>query len=225
MRKIGCAALAALLLSAVGPGVGSAQTNPRIMLEKSPAYALNNEVRAFRVPVTNSAGTIRFFDVVVRLTVNAQGIVAPSAVVSATASPSVTTGVIPPGTYRASDGTVCTATNITLQGGRIQSFFNCVRANAPQFSFNVTTGTVTSGHPHLAQLTAASITKLGDVGTYTWGVVTGVVTSQAMAGCVSFVLGNTVGAKTNGNVVALSVFLLGQPNPTFQCGVTLTKQP
>jgi hypothetical protein len=60
------------------------------MLEKSQSYALDNYVRAFRVPTTNSTGTIRYYDVTIKLVVNPDGTLNPVANVSASLSPAVT---------------------------------------------------------------------------------------------------------------------------------------
>lgn len=89
-------------------------------MEKSANYTFGNEVRAFRVPTTDSAGKINYYDVVIKLTVGQTGVIASTANVTATNSLNPPTSVsILPDTYKASDGTVCTATNFTLTSGRI----------------------------------------------------------------------------------------------------------
>jgi len=208
-------AMAATLL----PAAALAAT-PAAMLEKSMSYAIGNEVKAFRVPTQNSAGTIKYYDVTVELTVNNDGTLNPLADVTAALSPSVTTGVIPPGTYKAPDGATCSVTNMTLTNGRIQSFFTCTRTNSNRFEMSVATGGVTAGHPYLALLQASGIDKLGDASTYTWGTITN--GDFNVGSCGNFGTAFRVGAKTNGNQLILSVFNSNAP-ATFRCSATFTK--
>jgi hypothetical protein len=157
------------LFSVFLPSGAIGQANPRILLEKSASYALDNKMRAFRAPVTNSAGVVKYYDVTVTLGVNTNGVVMPSASVAATPSlPIPSTGVIPPGTYKASDGDTCTVTNIVLTNGRIQSFFSC-KDGARVFELSLATGPVSAGHPFLDALLAAGINARPDVNTPTPG--------------------------------------------------------
>ncbi len=194
---------------------------PSIMLEKSQSYALDNYVRAFRVPTTNSNGTIQYYDVTITLGVGTDGKPNPVANVSASLSPVVTTGVIVPGTYKATDGATCKVTNMTLTNGRIQSFFTCTQKNAVAFELSVATGPVTAGHPYLTQLVTAGIDKRPDVGTYTWGLTTNGTFSVGT--CGNFGIRWPVGAKTNGSQLILSIFYGN--NGSLSCGGTFTKQP
>jgi hypothetical protein len=163
------------LLSAVLPTVAQAAT-PRAMLEKSATYALDNQVRAFRVPVQGSTEPIKFYDVTIQLEVLPNGTLDPLADVIATLSPTVTTGVIAPGTYKSLDNaTTCTVTNITLSNARIQSFLNCTYngASPPRLSnVSVATGSISAGHPFQAPLVAAGLHTRPDANTFTWGLVT-----------------------------------------------------
>ena len=195
---------------------------PSIMLEKSQSYVLGNYVRAFRVPTKNSTGTIRYYDVTIKLVVNPDGTLNPVANVSASLSPAVTTGVIVPGTYKAPDGsTPCKVTNMTLTNGRIQSFFTCNSDNPYFFEFSVVTGPVTAGHPYLNELVAAGINQRADVGTYTWGLITN--HAFYSLGCGGWLpRGDPVGAKTDGSRLILSFF---DTQGSFQCNYTFIKQP
>lgn len=212
-----------LFLSTLIPSVVLGQPNPRIMLEKSQSYALDNKVRAFRVPVTNSAGVVKYYDVTVTLGVNTAGVVSPTATVLATPSPNVPTGVVVPGTYRATDGTTCVVTNFTLTNGRIQSFFSCLDngvATAPH-QLSVATGPISAGHPYLTQLVAAGIHTHPDVNTYTWGLTTN---GTFYVGTCRGFSGYPVGAKTNGSQLILSIFYYVAPG-NFMCSATFTKLP
>jgi hypothetical protein len=194
------------------------------MLEKSTSYALDNKVRAFRVPVTDSNGVVKYYDLTIYLGVGSLGTINPAATAVATPSPSITTGVIVPGTYKAADGTTCVVTNITLPNGRIQSFFSCLDnglTTAPH-QLSVATGPVTAGHPFLPTLVAAGIDVLSNVTDYTWGVTTN--GTFTVGTCGNFPLGYPVGAQTNGSQLIVSIFNYFKPG-AFRCSATFTKQP
>jgi hypothetical protein len=210
-----------MFLSTFIPSVALGQANPRIMLEKSASYELDNKVRAFRVPVTNSAGVVTYFDITVTLGVSTTGVVSPTAAVIATKSLEVTTRVIPPGTYVATDGTRCVVTNFTLTNGRIQSFFSC-NDGGRLHQLSLATGLISAGHPYLTQLVAAGIHTHPDVNTYTWGLTTN--GTFGVGTCGNYGDGYPVGAKTNGSQLILSIFNYWAPG-AFQCSATFTKLP
>jgi hypothetical protein len=213
---------ATMFLSTFISTVALAQPNPRIMLEKSQSHALDNKVRAFRVPITNSAGVVKYYDVTVTLGVNTLGVPSTTAVVQATLSPPIgATGVIPPGTYVATDGTRCVVTNFTLTNGRIQSFFAC-NEGGRLHQLSLATGLISAGHPYQTQLVAAGIHTHPDVNTYTWGL-----TGNGYFGvgtCGNYYDGWPVGAKTNGSQLILSIFSWAAPG-SRQCEATFTKLP
>lgn len=196
---------------------------PGAQLDKSASYVFGNEVRAFRVPTTDSTGKIKYFDIVIKLSVGSTGTIASTATVTATASPAPpVTQVIVPGTYKASDNTVCTVTNFTVTTGRVQSHFNCTTPTGYLWEMELATGPIGTGHPYLAQLVTAKVDKLSDAATYTWGRVT--TGNGRVAACSYFNDGVVVGAKSNGQQIVLSAF---HPNPTsvyLYCGGTLVKQ-
>lgn len=195
---------------------------PTTMLEKSATYAFDKEFHSFRVPTTDSTGKIKYYDVVIKLTVGTTGVISPTATVTATLSPSPPTSqVIVPGTYKASDNTVCTVTNFNLTSGRIQSHFSCNTPTNLLWEMEVTTGTISSGHPYLTQLVAAGIDKLIDAATYSWGIVT--TGNGKVAVCDYFNEDYVVGVKTNGNQIIPSIFYYNDP-ADFRCGGTLVKQ-
>lgn len=208
------------LLAALTPVVVLAA--PATQLEKSATYAFGNEVHAFRVPTTDSTGKIIYNDVVIKLGVGTNGAIATSATVIATPSvnPPTTVNILP-GSYKASDGTTCTVTNMTLTDARVQSNVLCLTPTSYNWEFSVVTGTVASGHPFLSELAAAAIDKRSDVNTQIWGLVTGGNTNARLGGCSGFSTKNIIGAKTNGNQIIVSLF--GGSSGTF-CGGTLVKQ-
>jgi hypothetical protein len=200
------------------PGVSLAAT-PTAMLEKSQSYAHDNVVRAFRVPTRDVNGKIKFFDVTIELSVRNNGTLDTFADVTATPSTNVVTGVIPPGRYRASDGTICDITNMTLTNGRIQSFFDCTEEVGTKFELSAATGPISNGHPYLAFLKGLTLDKLTDSATYTWGRVTN--GSFDIASCGNYSTSYAVGAKTNGSKLNLTIF---GSNASQRCQATLTKQ-
>lgn len=211
---------AASVLALLAPDTADAQQ--RAMLEKSSSYALDNIFRAFRVPVRDSNGRVKYQDVTVTLSISSTGVISSTASVTATASPNVTYLVVRPGTYEAVDGTICTVTNITLSNGRIQSTFTCTR-NSVQIEFAVTTGPVAAGHPFLTALKNIGIDTLPEVGTKTWGMVSASNGNNNINSCGGFYTnGQTqaVGAVTDSNVVSVSLY----SRTAFQCGVNLTRQ-
>lgn len=221
MTKFDCSKAVLLMLSfALAPAL--AQAAPSTMLEKSATYAFGSEVHAFRVPTTDSAGKIKYNDVVIKLTVGATGVIATTAKVAATASPNPPTSVnIVPGSYKASDGTVCTATNFTLTSGRVQTNFVCITPVARNWEFSVVTGPISDGHTYLSQLVTAGVDKLADAPTYSWGIAT--TGNGRVAACEYFDDGYVVGAKSNGNQLVLSAFYYRSP-ATFRCGGTMVKE-
>jgi hypothetical protein len=221
LSRIDYAKPMAIALGAIlAPTLASAAT-PRAMLEKSASYALDNQVRAFRVPTIDSAGRIKYYDVTIKLTIGTNGTIASSATVTSSLSPVVPTAVNQPGTYKASDGTTCVVTNITLSNGRIQSYFRCT-SNTTNWEMSVASGPISSGHPYQSQLVAAGANQLPDAATYTWGVVTAGSVNARVGGCPNWTTSSIVGAKTDGNLLIMSLF---DTNPfELYCGGTLVKQ-
>ncbi len=215
--NIGTATLTAMAATLL-PAAALAAT-PAAMLEKSMSYAIGNEVRAFRVPTRDSAGKIKYYDVTVELTVNNDGTLSSLADVTAALSPSVTTGVIPPGPYKAPGGETCTVTNMTLTNGRIQSFFTCNRSSV-QWELSVATGGISAGHPYLALLQASGVNQLADAATYTWGDITNGYFTVGSCANYWYNQSYVVGAKTNGNQLILSIF---GADASSQCSATFTK--
>lgn len=212
---------AASVLALLAPDTADAQQ--RAMLEKSSSYALDNNFRAFRVPVRDSNGRTKYYDLTVALTISPAGVVSSTANVTVTPSPNIETLVVPPGTYTAVDGTSCRVSNIVLANGRIQSTFTCTR-DSTQIEFAVATGPVAAGHPFLTALKNIGIDTLPEVGTKTWGMVSSSnFSNSSINGCGSFVPTNAtqaIGAVTNGNAVSVSLYV----RTDFRCGVNLLKQ-
>jgi hypothetical protein len=214
-----CIILASTLAALTAPSIASAQQ--KVLLERSASYALDNKFRAFTVPVLDNQNRVKYYDVTVTLTVNAQGVLGTTAQVAAITSPIVTSMVITPGTYRASDGTTCIVTNINTATSRIQSTFACARTGTT-VEFAVATGPVAAGHPFLAKLTDVGINNLVDVNSKTWGVIFNPVTvATSITACNSISASSVVGAITDGRIVQLSVY---NGSAAYKCGFQLIKQ-
>lgn len=219
MRTMLKAPVATLALAAATLAGTALAATPTAMLEKSQSYAHDNVVRAFAVPTQDASGKIKFYDVTIELTVNNNGIIDPLADVTATVSPAIKTRVVPPGAYKASDGTICNVTNMTLSNGRIQSFFACAEETGTAFEFSVATGTISSGHPYLTFLQGKGLDKLTDAATYTWGRVTNGYFD--VGGCGNFNTAYAVGAKTDGSVLNLTIYYTSTDQ---RCQASFTKQ-
>lgn len=201
-----------------------AQAAPKALLEKSASYATGNDFKAYSVPTVDIDGKYKYYDVTVTLTVNDDGTIEPTAGVTSAVSPSITTKKLVAGTYKSTDGaTTCTVSNLTLTNGRIQSNLSCVRANVPNFTLSVATGGVTSGHPFLAELVSHGIDKRTDVATQTWGIVTNQYFSVGSCSSGYYNAGVSIGAKTDGKNLMLSVYSNTTPS-TFLCSGSFVKQ-
>lgn len=225
-----------VLLSILTPALATAETDmaagqdatilgtndgPRVMLEKSQSYALDNYVRAFRTPIMDKSGNIEYWDVTITLTVKSDNKLKPTAKVTATKSPEIIDGALVPGTYVAPDGATCKVTRITLSNGRIQSFVSCKDRSDQEFSVSVATGTLTDGHPFLKELITNKIDQRSDAEAFTWGLLTSAPYTFDIGSCHPVSLeGEPSAAHTDGNVLILSFF----NNDSFICSGTLNKQ-
>lgn len=218
------ASLALAALAALVPL--AAQAQQKVLLERSSSYALDNKFKAYQVPVLDSSGRIKFYDVTVTLNVAANGTLGASASVASVLSTPTPSMVITPGSYRASDGTVCTVSNITTATGRVQSSFSC-GLNTIHIDFAVATGAIVAGHPFYTPLHDLHVDTLPEASSKNWGVVLNSNSSSAgIAGCTSL---NTstpkaIGAVTNGNVVSIAKYQSSGASAAFSCGFNLTKQ-
>jgi hypothetical protein len=194
-----------------------------VMLEKSSNYAINNSVYAFRVPTTDSANKLKYYDVSVKLLVNNDGSIT-SANVSSALSPTVGSASIVPGTYKETGGTdTCKVNNVKLLNGRTQSYFKCTNG-VSVFEFSVASGTISNGHPFLAQLLAQKVNTRTDANTQIRGQATD-NGNFAIGNCgVNQQLGVSYGVVTDGNQIAVTVLNYASPYQTL-CVSTMTRVP
>lgn len=220
MNRFNCRNFTVLAcLSALTPSITLAE--PTVMLEKSQAYILDNQLRAFQVPTEDSSGKVQYFDITVTLSVNDDGTLNPVADVAADPSRTIETRALVPGAYKSVDGgTVCKFTNITLTNGRIQSFVTCSwTGTKSELSF--ASGNISAEHPNYAELNASRVNKRTDVRTQTWGIVTN--GDFKVGTCGRFDTGQPIGIKTDGNNLIMSVY--NTKNAAFLCSGIFTKTP
>ena len=203
------------------------QAAPRALLQNAQTYALDNTFHAFRVPTVDSQNIVRFYDVKVNLVVAADGTISPNAIVTRAPSLPIGTLNVQPGTYQETGGIDrCTVTNITLSNGRIQSFFRCANGTsaANTFEFSVATGTISAGHPFLAELLLKKVNLRTDVATQSWGIITSAKAFHIGNCDVGAGVGSAVGVKTNGSLMTVTLINNGALPNTF-CAPTMTKLP
>ena len=200
----------------------AAVPNPKLMFERSNVVGIDNVVNAYSVPVTDSSGTVKYWDITITFTPDPDGVVPASATVTKIPSPIVTSRPVVQGNYIAvTPKGKCTVTNYALQSGRKESLFQCIDDNGYSFQMAVLTGAVNSTHPYYAQLSYAKIDKRPDVKNYFWGIVTNQHFSVSfLSGCGYVVGGFPVGAQQVGTQLVLSLF---GTNGSFVCTSTMTK--
>ncbi|CAK0776837.1 exported hypothetical protein [Gammaproteobacteria bacterium] len=214
-----------LLLSVFFTAVGMAQTTSspqrvtpngfsakgeEILFQGTRLIGQRNAIEVQTLPVADSNGNIKYYDVGIIFTPNANGSMPTSATVSATPSQ----GIVLPGKYAAispSTG-VCTVTNIVLANARTESMFSCVSDQGNTFEIAVETGAVNSKHTFWRNLhnSNVSINARSDVRDYSWGVIAGsnATSGDTLSGCGSFRLAvpNIIGAQVVGTQLLLSLF-------------------
>ena len=215
--KILLLALAAAL--APPPGLAAA---PRLMLQKSAVYGMDNQVRALRVPVVDNLGVTKYYDVTIALGLNNTGAIAPTATVTAAQVQEKNQGALRPGIYlQGGDIGTCKVSNVKLGDERTQSYFACQgNVEYNNFRFTVVSGKINYGHPFYAELMDAGLNNPQDPAPQAWGFVTDGYFQ--MDDCKSH--GHIpLAARMEGDNIVVSVFVKGKPG-TFLCGKTLTKK-
>ena len=167
---------------------------PALFLEQSSIAGVSDTLKAFRVPVRNSAGTIKYYDITFKMQLDALGapVLAPLNPVVGL-SPTLTVGQFKAGKYKdaynnfytvsgpgaASGGRTTWAILVTKVG---TSCPGCAPASG-----SWTTGAI-AGHPIQPVLTAQGITSTA----YSWGTVSGTGFQSPLYYCAAF--GNAIGA-------------------------------
>ncbi|MBS0448354.1 MAG: hypothetical protein JSR59_20705 [Proteobacteria bacterium] len=209
--------LLALPLAAV-PALAPAAT-PTMYIERAQTQASGNQVRSFSVPVTNTNGLVRYWDVTIDLNALDNGAIGPNAAVTATASPKkVVTNLFTPGNYVDPLGNTCTVMVGTMPSGRQETSLSC-KAGTGTSVWNATwdNGDI-AGNPYELQLRNAGIDQIPGYNNYAWGIDG--LTTYPFAGC--FATNYIVGARQVGSQIIVTNY--GAGNVSL-CGNTLTLQP
>lgn len=124
---------------------------------------------------------------------------------------------IPEGIYKAADGTLCEVVNYQIPG-RTRSYLTCDRTTGYHFELATVTGSISTGHPYLAQLLAKEVDKMSGASTFSWGLELN--NSFLIGGCGYFSTGTPVGSQVAGNSLTLSMYYSGG----IYCSASLKKQ-
>jgi hypothetical protein len=187
---------------------------PAIYLDQSSIYGVSDTLKVSRLPVLNAGGTIRYYDVLFKLQVDAVGApaLAPlNPVVSL--SPALTGGGFVSGNYKDSEGNVFLLSGPgVLSGGRTSWSLLLTKPSAScgaacQLQANWFTGPI-AGHPLQARLTLQNITST--TANYSWGTVNGSKASLlSVCNGSSGVASDIVGFVQSGNQLGLHGFCAG----------------
>lgn len=163
----GCMAALILLVSLF---LGSqAWAQPRAFFQSGTPAGLDNKITVTRVPVRNSAGAIRYYDVALTFSVDAAGrLTLNNAATRITPSPELVVGAFRPGIY--TQGSFSCEYEVgapgVAGGGRVTGALGGSLDCSSDLNVSWVTGPI-AGHPNESALRAAGITFQG----YAWGVV------------------------------------------------------
>jgi hypothetical protein len=142
---------------------------PRAFFQSGTPAGLDNRLNVTRVPVRNSAGVIKYYDVALTFSVDAAGkLTLNNTATKVTLSPELVVGAFSPGIY--THGSIgCEyavgAPGVT-GGGRVTGSLGGSQNCSEELSVSWITGPI-AGHPNESALRDAGITFQG----YAWGVV------------------------------------------------------
>ncbi len=125
---------------------------------------------------------------------------------------------IPEGIYKAADGTLCEVTNYKIPR-RVRSYLSCDTTFGHHFELATVTGSISSGHPYLAQLLAEGVDELSVADAFMWRVE---LNSHFRIGdCYIYcTTRNPVGAQVSGKSLSLSAYY----RDGIYCSASLKKQ-
>lgn len=210
--------VASIAVGILFPAIGLAVT-PTAYLERSEVIATGKQVRAYRVPTRDIVGKIRYYDLVINLSVLDDGKIATSASsITPTLSPSVLSNQFVPGTYTDNQGTTCIVNTSVLNGGRVEVALSC-KESSYIFTANWASGAI-GGHPLELDLVQTGIDKIPGYGNYSWGKV-GATSNVSWWDCFYSGGGDIISARQVGNT--LSVYNYRTDN-MVNCGINLIKQ-
>lgn len=200
--------------------------NPSVMFNKASVVGLANRIYTDSVPVTDADGNVKYWDITIDFTPDANGNIVPTATVTAEPSPQVRK-VPKAGRYTIPNGNIssytdrCDVTTAALANGRTLASFACFNDyNNYSFELSAVTGKVNASHPYYVQLQAAGIDKRGDVNNYIWGVATS-RNSSYLGECGTYDVNDPIALQQVNNTIVITLFA---KTGAFTCTSTLNLQ-
>jgi hypothetical protein len=180
---------------------------PALFLEQSSITGASDTIKASRVPVRNTAGAIKYYEIEMKFQIDAAGlpVLAPLYPVIGP-SPNLTVGAFKAGKYKDGAGHIYTVSGPgAASPGRTTWAILLTKPNTScpgcSLSGSWTTGPI-AGHPIQPLLLEQGITSTA----YSWGTVTS--SFNPLANCIFQSVG-AVGASQSGNLLSLNGFCIG----------------
>lgn len=181
---------------------------PALFLEQSSITGVSDTLKASRVPVRNAAGAIKYYDIEIKLQLDALGVpvLAPLYPVVGL-SPALTVGQFKAGKYKDAYNNVFTVSGPgAASGGRTTWAILLTKAGTScpycaLASGSWTTGAI-AGHPIQPVLTAQGITSTA----YSWGISSNIANNSSNPLYFCGANGRAIGASQSGNLLALNGF-------------------
>jgi hypothetical protein len=144
-----------------------AWAQPRAFFQWGTSHALDNRINLNRVPVRDSAGSVKYYDVALTFNVdNAGKLSLNTTATKITQSPELVVGAFRPGIYEYDGCEYPVGTPGVVSGGRISGSIGGSSNCGAVLNVAWVSGPII-GHPNEATLRAAGITFQG----YSWGIV------------------------------------------------------
>lgn len=196
---------------------------PTAYLERAEIIASGSQVNVYRVPTTNSAGEVQYFDLTVKFGVLGTGKFKKSATVTSASVPDFEALGFIPGTYSDGAGGTCTMGVSGAAGGRTVGGLACKdKDGTATFNANWVTGPV-AGHPFEPQLVAAGIDKIPGAQIVAWGMGNAGTAYDYWGAYNCFGgNGNVISVHQAGSVLAINNYAL---DDKIDCGYSFTLEP
>lgn len=209
------AAVCCAALLAAAPA--AAQT---AFLESGPTAATGNTYQSFRIPTRGADGKLRYWDLTVTLAIGADGRPAPTAAVTAAASPKFPGSHFIAGTYKDLNGDTCTLSTGFLPSGRQEAALTCP-AGIVTFGLTAswTSGPI-AGHPFEPDLVIAGIDTIAGNPSSSWGKVA-TTGGGGRSVWLCFAPNHVISARQAGDQLLIGDY---GGDTVVDCGMTLTLQ-
>lgn len=217
MLKQTTSRIAIFAVGALLPVLVSAALPPKnAYLERSKIVATGKTIKAYRVPMTDYNGIVKYRDVTITLGVADGGKADPlTTTIKDVASPKVLTNDFTTGNYTGAGDCVLSSGTI-LGGGRAQYGMTCNTSTA-RIELTWYTGAII-GHPMQAELQAAGIDQIPNADYLAWGKVAN-ITSTYWNNC-NLDTGDLISASQLGAVISISDY---KDDAVYDCGFSATQ--